>query len=149
VDAASHGDTIKVAQGVYTGQGYQVVYIDKAITLRGGYATTNWDDSIPAAQPSVIDAENAARRRGLHVHGTNALTITLDGFTIQGGNSDSGGGIYVPTGTLMLKNSRVLANRHSGVHVENGTVALANNTFDANHSQGFGGALCMTGGSVT
>jgi pectin methylesterase-like acyl-CoA thioesterase len=41
VDAASDGDTIKIAQGVYTSPGLQVVYIDRAVALTGGYTRTN------------------------------------------------------------------------------------------------------------
>jgi len=55
VDAASEGDVVKVASGIYTGVqgrtapvGYegpsvltQIAYISKTLTLRGGYTTTN------------------------------------------------------------------------------------------------------------
>jgi pectin methylesterase-like acyl-CoA thioesterase len=44
VDAASAGDVIKVATGTYTDVSTragvtQVVYIDKGVTIRGGYTT--------------------------------------------------------------------------------------------------------------
>ena len=44
VDAANDSDVIKVAAGTYTGvstrEGVtQVVYIDKSVTIRGGYTT--------------------------------------------------------------------------------------------------------------
>jgi hypothetical protein len=84
VDAASDGDTVKVAQGVYTtSMAFQVVYVNKAITLTGGFTSTDWFHSYPLTQPTVIDAENVVRRRGVYVDGTGVPTITLSGLTIQ------------------------------------------------------------------
>ena len=60
VDAASPGDEIRIAAGVYTdmsvrpknditttGVVTQVVYISKTVTIRGGYTTTNWNQKFP------------------------------------------------------------------------------------------------------
>ena len=115
VDAASVGETIKVAQGVYTAPGFQVVYIDKAITLTGGYTRTNWTDSRPEVQTSIIDAQNVEPRRGVYVHNTDPMTITLGGFTIAGGNAAcKGGGVLAYTGTLLLQHSKLLGNQAAG-----------------------------------
>ncbi len=62
MDTASDGDTVKVAQGVYTNPGLQVVYLSKGITSTGGYTTTDWANSYPLTRPAVIDAENVAGR---------------------------------------------------------------------------------------
>lgn len=131
VDAASDGDTIKVAQGVYTSPAFQVVYISKAITLTGGYTTTDWVNSYPLTQTTVIDAEGVTRRRGVYIDGTGVATITLAGLTIQSGNSgeDEGGGVYIATGVVVLRDSQVLDNRASsyysgGIHAEGGTVSM-------------------------
>jgi hypothetical protein len=86
VDAAGDGDVIKVAAGVYTdvqgrpapadypsppadGIVFQVVYISKSVTIRGGYTTTNdfadplvsvecgidTADSVPGAELLIIE----------------------------------------------------------------------------------------------
>ena len=72
VDAAGTGDVIKVAAGTYSGvesrpapPGYlsgptnieQVVYLDKTLTIRGGYTTTNWATPDPEANPTILDAQ--------------------------------------------------------------------------------------------
>src|SRR6185436_1425956 len=76
--AAASGDTILVATGTYTttnvrprndivasGNVTQVVYITKTLTLRGGYATSNWVTSYPITQPTTIDVQN--KGRGIYV----------------------------------------------------------------------------------
>jgi hypothetical protein len=52
VNVATSGDEIRVATGIYTGvqarSGVtQVVYIDKTVTVRGGYTTTDWTTPYP------------------------------------------------------------------------------------------------------
>jgi len=70
VDAATDGDTIKVAAGTYSGAqaklsattGYtytQVVMVDgKSLTLKGGYTAGNWNIYDPLSNPTIIDAQN-------------------------------------------------------------------------------------------
>jgi hypothetical protein len=117
VDAASDGDTIKVATGTYTDvhnhpapPGYpnspasglnQIVYIDKSITIRGGY--TALDFSIPPdfdANPTTLNAQEQGR--GILIAGN--ANPTVEGFRVTGGDStglagghswDGGGGVYV------------------------------------------------------
>ena len=155
VDAASDGDTVKVAQGMYTGTGFEVVYINKAITLTGGYTTTDWANSYPITRPTVIDAEDVARRRGVYIDGTGVATITLDGLTIQRGYAQDsrGGGIYVLNGTVTLQNSRVLSNTSDsggGMYVDRySTATLSDNTFQGNSAFIHGGGVYEYGATVT
>ena len=160
VDVAFDGDTIKAAQGVYTSSGFQVVYISKAITLTGGYTTTDWANSYPITQATVIDAENVARRRGIYIEETSATTITLAGLTIQRGNArnDNGGGVYIPAGSVILRDSRIFSNtasgdapngRGGGVYVGEGTLGVYDSTFVGNDATSFvGGALANRDGTV-
>lgn len=146
VDAASHGDTIKVAQSVYTSTGFQVVYINKAITVTGGYTTTDWTNSYPLTQTTVIDAENVERRRGVYIDGTGVTTITLSGLTIQGGYAQDadGGGVYVLTGTVVLRNSHILSNaapagEGGGLGASGWTLVITGNVFEENSALAGGG----------
>lgn len=160
VDAASNGDTIKVAQGTYTGSGFQVVYINKGITLTGGYTLTDWYYSYPITQPSVIDAEGVARRRGIYIDGSGMETITLNGLVVQRGYAynASGGGIYIVTGTLIIRESQLLNNTATGdpftglgggIYAENGNLVLSRNTFQGNSADQFGGGVNVARGTLS
>lgn len=96
---SSHGDTIYMAQGTYTGTGDAVFSVAKSVKIFGG-----WDaltSTLPVRDPDIytttLDGENA--RRVVYISGD--ITPTLDGFVITRGNSSNaaidpgyGGGIY-------------------------------------------------------
>ena len=129
VDGANPGDVIKVAQGVYTGvqnvpslnttyfTATQIVAINKSITIRGGYTTTNWTTPYPELQPTTLDAQGEGRV--LVVSG--AITVTIEGLRITGGtatglggvpsvSSVAGGGVYVNTATVNIANCNIYNN---------------------------------------
>lgn len=129
VDAASDGDTIKVAAGTYTdlsvrprnditttGVVTQVVYISKTVTIWGGYSTTNWETSDPEAWPTTLDAQG----QGRVLYVTGEITVTIEGLRITGGDaseatsqwpeSADGGGAYVITAVVTISNCGVFAN---------------------------------------
>lgn len=148
VDAASDGDIVKVAQGVYTGAGFQVVYISKAITMTGGYAITDWLHSCPLTQTTVLDAGDVPRRRGVFVDGTDVAPISLGGLRIEHGYAEdaSGGGVYILSGTVTLRDCQVLHNRTSGseargggIYAEGGSLYLSNSLIVSNTAYSTGG----------
>ena len=79
VDAADDpSDVIKVAAGTYTdvnsyGGLAQVVYVDKTVTIRGGYTTTDWNTPDPDANPTMLDAQRQGRV--LYIIGDTTPTI--------------------------------------------------------------------------
>jgi predicted outer membrane repeat protein len=98
-------------------------------------------DPSPSAQPTVIDAQDVARRRGVYIDGAEAVTITLEGLVIQGGHTQdsNGAGIYVMTGTVELRNLELRRNvargpsaRGGGLYVASGTVTLASSLIKQN-----------------
>lgn len=109
VAASADGDEIRVAAGTYsqtgTGHGITAVVriIDRKITLRGGYSTSDWDNSNPAANPTVIDPNQAGI--GIYINyqaDTGIGDIIIDGLSITdgyassaGAGADSGGGILI------------------------------------------------------
>jgi hypothetical protein len=136
-DAASSGDEIRIAAGTYSGtqnrtgtDGYnykQVVFIEKSLTVRGGYHPTTWTGPSPEDTPTVIDAMRQGR--GVTVLGNGTQSVTLDSLTIQGGDytdlgnppgvsnqacagngSDCGGGLFAHAVQIILKNSIVRDN---------------------------------------
>jgi len=156
VDAASAGDAIKIAEGIYTSEALQVIYVNKSITLSGGYTTADWNSSDPLNQPTVIDAEEVERRRGIVVDGTGVATITLTGLTVKRGGIEvsEGGGVYVENGTIILSDNVIHNNKSShpggsGVFVNDGTVTLNNNVIEDNSLASWGGGVFVSDGTVT
>jgi predicted outer membrane repeat protein len=85
IDAAVDGDTVLVADGIFTGEGNRDIdYNGKAIVVmsENGYEAT------------VIDCESIGR--GFYFHSLEDESSVLKGFTIKNGNAweGGGGGIY-------------------------------------------------------
>ncbi len=138
VDAAHPGDTIKVAQGAYRDVHYipamgtsiftptQVVAVNKNLTIRGGYTTTDWNTPDPQAHPTILDAEGLGRV--LVISGTT--TATIEGLRITGGNAFGLGGL---TGSEGIG---------GGIYLVNATAAISDNQIFGNKAD-FGGGLCL------
>lgn len=120
VDHAAAGDEIRIAAGEYTGvldhaapTGYtpatvrQVVYVDRTLTLRGGFTTANWTTPNPTVYVTTIDAQGAGRcvflSGTLDPEQTNTSPV-LEGLRLTGGratglkgylSSDAGGALFV------------------------------------------------------
>lgn len=138
VNAATAGDTLKIA-GTCTGvnnQGGddQTVYIDKDLSLVGGYDVTNWlATPDPDTNPTTLDAEGNGR-----VMRINNANVTLTNLTLTNGDfSNVGGGIFT-TGGLTLNNS-VVTDNHSdsvggGIYTLGTTFLLQNSVIENNQS---------------
>ncbi|MEE9615772.1 MAG: right-handed parallel beta-helix repeat-containing protein, partial [Anaerolineae bacterium] len=128
VDCALTGDEVRVAQGVYTDVhttgGYtQVVYLDKRLTLRGGYAITDWDSSDPMAHSTVLDAGG----QGRVVYVAGDITPTIEGFHLWRGNvNGDGAGLYIAAGTVpTVRSNLIYSNTASGAESKGGGVYYA------------------------
>lgn len=119
VNIAESGATIRLAAGTYAGTGSEVVRSSntKTVTIIGGYSTSDWDNSDPAANVTVIDGQNS--RRGFYIIG--GAVVNLQGLTIQNGsktgtgNDVAGGGIYCTSGpTVTLTNVTIKNNQVQG-----------------------------------
>jgi Zn-dependent metalloprotease len=150
IGKAAAGDTIKVAIGIYTGSGTEVVQINKSITLSGG-----WDASFTSQSgTSIIDGQES-RKGVLLVSGT----VGMDHFTIQNGLNHSlgglGGGIR-NNGTLTLSNSIVKDNvsdvgggiYNSGILTIYETTISGNTAGQAGYSGSGGGGGIENHGTV-
>jgi len=167
IDAAQPGDTLKVAgtcTSVHsrprhdlttTGVVTQVAYIDKPLVLRGGYTTTNWLTPNPVANPTTLDA----LEQGRVFYVTGAINVTLDGFSITGGDAaglggssfipaDAGGGVYVITATVTFNKNwafeNVATGGGGGVYLRHSPSILSDNILMLNRSEWGGGVYLDT-----
>ena len=158
VDAASPGDVIQVATGVYTDvhgllapPGYpdpptsgiitQVVCISKTVTIRGGYTTTNWTTPYPITQPTTLDAQGQGRviliAGDPSTSSGQAISPTIEGLHITGGDATGlGGGGWHP------------GDVGGGVHIISATATISNNWVFSNTAYR-GGGLFLSSDSVT
>ncbi|NBD35519.1 MAG: hypothetical protein GVY30_05925, partial [Chloroflexi bacterium] len=156
VDAAQPGDLVKVAGTCTTINTYdglaQVIYLDKTLTIQGGYTTTNWTTPDPAAHPTTLDAQNAGRV--LYI--TGDIPPTIQGLRITGGNAqglgghiggdDSGGGIYIHTAKAVITDNVVLSNTAAlggGLYLNTSAATITGNAVTSNTTQDSGGGLYL------
>jgi hypothetical protein len=149
IDASLSGDLIKLAgycTQVYTRTAQtQVAYLDRSVTLRGGYTAGDWTTSDPEGNPTVLDAQG----QGRVVYVTDDAAPTLDGLIITGGRMDSaqGGGIYLDSGDLSIVSS-VITDNHTagsyggGIYVENyASLILTDSQVISNSAVNSGGGI--------
>ena len=156
VDAADDGDTVKVAQGIYTvALGSQVVNIFKPITITGGYTNSDWLNPDADLQPAVIDAEDADGRRGIGIRTNPGDEVILENLTVKNGNvgwGREGGGLYVIDGDASLRNvtlSDNLAQNGCGVYSAGGALSLSQSRILSNTCRNEGySALYLTGSGL-
>jgi uncharacterized repeat protein (TIGR01451 family) len=160
VDDAVDGEEIRVAEGRYTGEGNEVVLLEKTLTLRGGYTTTNWTVSDLNGHPTVLDAEDA--RRGIYVAG--AVSPTIENLQIVNGNAeglgggpwasaDAGGGVHVAGASPLISGCHVLNGRAQyggGVYfAEAGGILAAGVIGPNNDAEASGGGLYLRRSGVS
>jgi hypothetical protein len=147
VDAASPVDEIRVAAGMYPIQGGadQVVLVDKDLTIRGGYTTSNWNTPDPEANATILNA--LTQGRVMLISGT--VEVSVEGLQLIYGSSVDlgwGGGIYADGAALSLRHSWVMSSTADsedyggGIFIENGTLLVDSSVIQAN-TAGSGGGI--------
>ncbi|HEY90167.1 MAG TPA: DUF11 domain-containing protein, partial [Thermoflexia bacterium] len=152
VDAsAAATDIVKVAGYCSATQTYgghtQVVYLNKTLTVQGGYTRTNWTTPDPSAHPTTLDA--AQQGRVFYIEGGSAPTITglqITGGTTPGGNTD-GGGIYLRNADLTLTHNTIFSNTSTddagGIYLYTGHFILEDNEISSNTAADSGAGLYL------
>ena len=156
IEQALPGDEILVAAGVYFDFSVEVVgadslhqnvFIDKPVTIRGGYDV---GDGFTVQQPitntTIIDAQN--ERRGIYV--APGITATLQGLQIHNGNASPlativngstrnyGGGIYNVGSNLTITSTWVftsIARFGGGIYHADGELLLNNSVLAYNTNE--------------
>lgn len=105
IDTTSHGDTVLVADGTYTGAGNKNLdFKGKAITLRSDNGPEN----------CIIDSEGDGR--GFYFHSVEGEDSVVSGFTITNGRADRGGGMYCKdSSSPTIKNCIISENSSIGI----------------------------------
>ncbi|MBN1955654.1 MAG: right-handed parallel beta-helix repeat-containing protein [Anaerolineae bacterium] len=153
--AADSGSVLNVA-GHCTGSGSNVVNLNKTLTLQGGYTLTNWANSDPLANPTILDGEGV--RRVVNI--ADSVAPIISGFHIRGGSMNAhGGGIYVGTGNATIQGNWIYSNTVSGdehngagIYLLGGSPTIQGNDIYGNSvlgNNGGGGGICVYAGTPT
>ena len=132
IDAAAERDTVLVAPGTYTGAGNRNLDfggVDRVLMSEEG------------ADATVIDCEGEGR--GFYFHSGETADTWVDGFSIIGGSSNPGGGVYCDLSSPTLRNCRIVANTNSGVRCDNSSPSLLNCAISGNAAGLGGGISCV------
>jgi len=131
INAAKARDLIAVGQGTYR----ENLTLKPDLKLEGGwnadYTARNWQ-----SWPSVVDG--SARASVVKC----ANNVVLDGFTIQNGKGEYGGGIDCQNADISILNSTVINNaatRGGGISIRGGKVQITKNTVRNNKATSGGG----------
>jgi len=142
IDSTTHGDTVLVADGVYTGAG------NWAFDFRGHHILLRSENG-PAQ--TIIDCQgsSAAPRRALTFDSGEDSTFVVDGFTFTNGHGEyfsggySGGAILINHCSPVVRNCVFVddsATYGGAVYIYRSEVQLANCTF-AGNSATYGAAV--------
>lgn len=151
VDAAGSGDEIRVAAGTYTGvstrQGEtQLVYVDKTLTIRGGYHPSTWGYD-PALNATILDAQGQGRVMTI----IGEVAPVIEGLRFTNGSAQTGGGLYVYSATATLRQNRIYSNAATysgaGLYLLYSPSIIQNNQVYSNvtGANGHGGGLNLAG----
>ncbi len=154
VDAAELGATVQVA-GYCSGINYQsnttqTVYLNKSLTLRGGYTVTDW--TAPRYGPTILDA--GGQGRVILIDGDGHI-VTIENLHVTGGaRYFAGGGIFIASDNdVSIHNSVFYTNTAGslgGAIYNNANLWVRHSVFYDNAllqtSGGSGGAIATTSG---
>lgn len=147
--ASTLGGEIWAKQGTYATN----ATLSIGVSIYGGFAGTETARSQrfdPRLHPSVLDG--GASGAVLSVPSGIASTTAIDGFTITNGSSGNGGGIYVLSASVVIRNNIVTRNTATGygggIYVTGDAPVISNNTVIGNASGTFAGGIYLGGTSA-
>jgi len=141
ISVAVDGDTVLVADGVYTSYGnYEIDFIGKAIVVM----------SANGADSCIIDCDGEGR--GVYFHNGEGFDSVLQGFTIHSGLSDLGGGILCESSPTIIGNTIKgnTADYGGGIHCSNNSSPrILGNIIYGNTANIWGGGIRCSRSSAT
>ncbi len=172
VDTAVTGQQILIATGVYTDvhtrdNKTQIAFLDKSVTLQGGFAIPFDSPPDPESNPTTLDAEG----NGRVIYVAENQTVTINGVNLINGDATNlggkentpngwGGGIFAISATLTMSQVTVADNVADGqdrdgtdggfgggIAVRNGALYLYDSTIRDNlaaqYDLGVGGGIAV------
>jgi len=138
IDSALPGDVVEVQDGIYTGDGNRdITFHTNAITLRSINGPAN---CIIDCQATVYD-----EHRAFIISGRTATGTVLDGFTITGGHSNTGGAIRCEGVSPKIRNCIIknnLSSEGGGIFCSAADAVIINCIIAGNDSYRGGGIYC-------
>ena len=134
IDASVDGDTILVASGTYSGEG------NRGLDFKGKTISVM---SEAGSESTVIDCENLDR--GFYFHKNEDETSCLNGFTVQNGFSDLGGGIHCASSSPTISDCVIItsyAENGGGIRCHSASPILIGCTLQDNEGSKGGGIHC-------
>jgi parallel beta-helix repeat protein len=143
INAAVNGDTVLVADGIYTGEGNRDIdFLGKVIVVMSENGPEN----------CIIDCEGSEEEnhRGFYVHSKEISSAVIQGFTIQNGYASGehpqylGGAIYCDTSSVSIIDNIITYNTAQyggGIFCRNALSNIIGNTITDNVGLG-GGIYC-------
>ncbi|MGD8765328.1 MAG: choice-of-anchor Q domain-containing protein, partial [Desulfobacteraceae bacterium] len=147
VSAAGPGEEIWVKQGTYLLS--SEIRIDKSVSIFGCFkgTETQREQRNCRFNENVVDGQNSFRCFGI-----NASDVTIDGFKIQNGDHDFGGGMYASETSSFTVSSCTFTSNHAndggGFFNEAPQGDLVNCIFQNNTAVDNGGGLYILGSSL-
>ncbi len=145
INMAVDGDTVLVADGVWTSDGNRDIdFLGKAIVLR----------SANGYQNCIIDIQGGSQNhRGFFFHSGEGLDSVIEGFTIQRGSyfggmipEKYGGAVCCLDSGFTMRDCYLHNNRSrngGGIYTHSSTVAISNTVVFHNDSEWYGGGILL------
>ncbi|HKS36467.1 MAG TPA: right-handed parallel beta-helix repeat-containing protein [Verrucomicrobiae bacterium] len=143
-DVSGTGGEVWVRAGTYAGR----ISLKSLVYLYGGFSGTetnrsqrNW-----TVYRTVLDGN----RQGSVITAMHTGPWTaLDGFTIENGQAQNGGGIFCTNASPSISNNVIRANLSTngsggGIYLNGSSSVMANNRFEGNLTTGDGGGIFIT-----
>jgi predicted outer membrane repeat protein len=151
INAAKPGDSVWVAQGIYTPTSGASFSMKNKVKIFGGFAaneTTLAQRNLSYGHNAVLNGNGAGVLNNVNIDSTSVL----DGFIIQNGNTTQGGGILNTNSSPLLANlvfTENSATLNGGAMANiNSSPKLQNAIFYNNTSTGSGGGIYNSGSNA-
>ncbi len=148
LDAASPGDTVRVAAGTY----FEHITLKERVVLEGGWKA----DFSRRDRNAFVTVLDGIREKGPVVVGADGAV--LDGFTIIHGSlrttddDNLGSGIYCKKTSPIIRNNVIRENEPSGIYCSTSSAVITGNRIIANVQAGIfaqkGSALQISGNTI-